>query len=227
MTRRPRLDIGVPEATWSYAVGLLPGGGAVANVCFWNATGGGGLRFETWVWRGGRLPRPDRGLAVAVNGRGDILVSAGSPSPGYRTYRLLRQGKVIPLGPFWRATLSAMNNRGWIVGMARLDESHRHDRPCVLRSGKLEGLPIPRTSATGWARVINERGQIVGWASPGPARPCALLWENGRNRDLNGLIPKGSGWKLLSAAAISDRGWIAGAGEKAGKLRAYLLKPVH
>ena len=44
-------------------------------------------------------------------------------------------------------------------------------------------------------------------------------------RDLNGMIPSGTGWTLLAAHAISDDGKIVGYGSKGGQTRAFLLLP--
>jgi hypothetical protein len=45
-------------------------------------------------------------------------------------------------------------------------------------------------------------------------------------RDLNDLIPAGSGWLLKSAWGINDAGWITGDGTVNGQDHAYLLTPV-
>ena len=45
-------------------------------------------------------------------------------------------------------------------------------------------------------------------------------------RDLNSLIPRNSGWEILSAHAINDKGQIAGEGLHNGKNRAFILTPI-
>jgi hypothetical protein len=53
----------------------------------------------------------------------------------------------------------------------------------------------------------------------------AFLWEGGVMRDLNALIPEGSGWRLVRAQAINERGQITGLGILNGEFRAFLLTP--
>jgi hypothetical protein len=45
-------------------------------------------------------------------------------------------------------------------------------------------------------------------------------------RDLNDLIPAGSGWELETARGINDNGWIVGEGTFNGEHRMFLLTPV-
>ena len=77
------------------------------------------------------------------------------------------------------------------------------------------------------ARDIDESGRVVGWSRGVTGNEAgqfsAVLWENGKPRDLNSLIPADSGWKLTDAYAINERGQIAGSGFKDGQLRAFLL----
>jgi hypothetical protein len=44
-------------------------------------------------------------------------------------------------------------------------------------------------------------------------------------RDLNTLIPAGSGWVLMIATGINSRGQIIGDGRFGGNPRAFLLTP--
>ncbi len=44
--------------------------------------------------------------------------------------------------------------------------------------------------------------------------------------DLNTLIPRDSGWVLLSANDINNRGQIVGYGRRNGQKRAFLLTPL-
>ena len=53
----------------------------------------------------------------------------------------------------------------------------------------------------------------------------AFLYVFGRMRDLNALIPHGSGWVLSEANGINDVGQIVGTGTKNGQTRAFLLNP--
>jgi probable HAF family extracellular repeat protein len=75
----------------------------------------------------------------------------------------------------------------------------------------------------GQALSINSSGQIVGKTDT-----AAILWQNGVAKNLNTLIPAGSGWTLFEADSISDTGQITGAGSINGSMsHAFLLTPVH
>jgi probable HAF family extracellular repeat protein len=119
------------------------------------------------------------------------------------------------------------NNRDQIAGLA---ENSTHDSTCsfpsqVLRfeavvwgpkRGEIHELPPLPGDTVGYALGINERGQVVGssgsCANTGPTPvglfigQHAVLWENGRVKDLGSL-----GGKMMGkAGAINDRGEVAG-----------------
>lgn len=63
--------------------------------------------------------------------------------------------------------------------------------------------------ATGQARGINARGQVVGISSrPGSNR--AFLWQNGVIMALDSLVGPGFPEQLISAQDINDAGVITG-----------------
>jgi probable HAF family extracellular repeat protein len=67
---------------------------------------------------------------------------------------------------------------------------------------------------------INSHGQVVGGtfscADGTQTHTRAFLWENGSMVDLNTLIPHNSGFRMVEAEAINDRGEIAGNGVPPG-----------
>ncbi|MGR8931791.1 MAG: HYR domain-containing protein [Gammaproteobacteria bacterium] len=72
---------------------------------------------------------------------------------------------------------------------------------------------------------INMAGDIVGYSTTaGDRQQVAFLWQNGVGmQDLNTLIDPASGWTLLEAHAINDKGNIAGIGLLNGEKHAFLL----
>ncbi len=72
---------------------------------------------------------------------------------------------------------------------------------------------------------INNRGQIVGASDSTVKRLRAFIYTDGRLQDLNSLIPPNSGWELVTARAINDKGQIVGEGVIDGERHAYLLNP--
>lgn len=74
---------------------------------------------------------------------------------------------------------------------------------------------------------INRLGQVVGHSYLSDNTTLhAFLWVDGVLRDLNDLLPAGSGWVLNEARAINDFGQITGYGAHNGITRAFVLSPV-
>jgi len=108
----------------------------------------------------------------------------------------------------------AINDGGVIVGDAvadsfPADENIPGHAVCWV-GGKIYDLGI------GGATAINDSGAIVGVSAMGtadcPREPRALLWAHGYRYDLNGLIPKNSGWVLEQATHVDNRDRITGHG---------------
>ena len=81
------------------------------------------------------------------------------------------------------------------------------------------------------ANGINNNGQVVGNSfavvgnSPFQTQD-AFLYSNGKMIDLNSLIDANSGWTLVDATAINDKGQIVGLGLNAqGLEKSFLLTP--
>ncbi len=51
------------------------------------------------------------------------------------------------------------------------------------------------------------------------------VYSNGQIKDLNGMIPAGSGWVLIDAEGINASGQIVGMGTHNGQEHGYLLTP--
>jgi probable HAF family extracellular repeat protein len=138
-------------------------------------------------------------------------------------------------GSFSEAT--ALNSRGHTAGMSTSDH--------VPNPNNIDwfGVPFPTIHAALWCRgkaidlgtlggpvaepfAINDHDQVVGWSVLSDnASIDAFLWQDGRMRDLNTLIPANSGWQLLKAVEINARGQIGGVGFLNGQVRAFLLTP--
>jgi hypothetical protein len=96
------------------------------------------------------------------------------------------------------------------------------------------GVPAGNVSATtvSAAYAINDFNEIVGYYLPGPpvgviaspGPPTAFIYAGGSMRNLNDVLPPGSGWTLVSATAINNCGDIVGQGIFAGVPQAYLLR---
>jgi probable HAF family extracellular repeat protein len=79
----------------------------------------------------------------------------------------------------------------------------------------------------GSATAINNKGQIVGYASVAGSNHAFIYTGSGPMQDLNGLIDPASAWTLSNAFDISDLGEIVGEGvSPSGETHAFLLTPV-
>ena len=72
---------------------------------------------------------------------------------------------------------------------------------------------------------VNSSGQVVGWAETAGGMYRATLWANGKTTDINTLLPSDSGWQLIVAGGINEKGQIAGYGIVGNSIHAYLLTP--
>jgi len=74
---------------------------------------------------------------------------------------------------------------------------------------------------------INDVGKVVGDSFTSSGQPHAFLWNNGKMFDLNNLLSDNSGWELVSAQGINNRGQIVGYGFFYDQgYKAFLLTPV-
>jgi len=97
----------------------------------------------------------------------------------------------------------------------------------LYTEGELTALGDLTDSGNTTPRAINESSQIVGQSDIGYVeRPWgyshighAFLYENGLMSDLNTLIPVNSGWELMYATDINNRGQIVGYGVRNGKFQ--------
>lgn len=101
-----------------------------------------------------------------------------------------------------------------------LSEVEGSDRPTVLVAlGTISG-----PTSTTWGFGINNSGVVIG-QSTFTNTYHAFVYSSGRMKDLNKLIPPGSGWVLVEADGVNDSGQIVGMGMHNGQEHAFLLTP--
>lgn len=146
--------------------------------------------------------------AGQIAGFGEIFYRDKPDEYPTRTYRnqgfLLEGGKVTSLKLPGRNTgpneVTALNDEGQIVGTSQ-------GRAFIWQKGKLKFLPLlPHTHTQSIANDINGRGQVVGEHDFSDLKKRAVLWENGKERDL-GTLP---GNRSSRAWSINNRGQIVG-----------------
>ena len=143
------------------------------------------------------------------------------------------EGKGIDLGVLPRgvsSSASGINNAGVIVGSSRVPrptKSGFDSHPVMWQGGTPIDLGILPGFSGGSANDINDQMQIVGHISPAQGPNHGFIWQDGIMRDLNDLIPPGSGVTVTSGISINEAGQIAAAGETDdGDLVGILLTPI-
>lgn len=163
-------------------------------------------------------PYHEQSEAWVINNRGVVLA-------GERDGRifLYRGGVTWRLNIFGNAL--DMNDRGEFVGSGSWGTGL--GGAFLYREGELTVLGDLSDSGDTTPLAINESSQIVGQSDVGYVeRPWgyrridhAFLYDNGVMTDLNTLIPANSGWELMYATDINNRGQIVGYGVRDGKFQ--------
>jgi probable HAF family extracellular repeat protein len=167
------------------------------------------------------------GQANDINEKGQIVgILMASPDFIFDMRPILwdPQGGVIELGSLGGGFGFAwdINDKGQVVGQSQAPDGSIH--AFFWENGRMTDLGTRGGTWTGlWA--LNNKGQAAGEASDATEDIHAILIENGVMFDLNDFIPADSGWVLVSAGGINERGQISGYGIHNGEVRGYLLTP--
>ena len=160
--------------------------------------------------------------AGQINNHGQVLASLyGAPFPsepaGY--YSALFSGRSI----LWlRFAAGLLNDRGHIAGQYY---STNELRAVLFRDGVWRDVGMLPGDVKIRPAAINNSDWIVG-TSEGPGEvERAFLYADGQLHDLNDLIPPNSGWRLLHATNLNDRGEITAYGSNQGQESGLLLRP--
>jgi probable HAF family extracellular repeat protein len=175
-------------------------------------------------------------FANAINDEGQVVgasqyTSSSDPAlnfPPPHTF-LWHKGTMTDLGAFPGAKISnglGINNAGEVVGISTIPGDNDF-HAALWSGGVLSDLGVFPGDTDSAANAINSRGQIVG-ASGSPTTLRAMLWQNGVGIDLNTRIAATSGWQLLFATDINDRGQITGFGihNNPNGQSTFLLTPI-
>jgi hypothetical protein len=166
-----------------------------------------------------RLPAgelPYHGLPNAINMRGDIVGVVDNAAVLWSVSEDGTHTAPKILGEY--ASANGINDAGWIVGIARVDGN---STPVVWRpENGYRPQPLERTfpGTIGWARSINNRGDVVGTMVLGVDERHGVLWRvdgGGDVIDRVSLFP-GSGYDVSETLGVNDHGWIVGYGTRFG-----------
>jgi probable HAF family extracellular repeat protein len=184
--------------------------------------------------------------ALDINDPGTIVGFASNAVNGIAHAFLYRDGAMTDIDPFGGGNFAtsesyanSINNGGDVVGEG-LIQAGTAFHAFLNRRGAVTDLGTLPGGRSSFAKAINESGVIVGNADVPFVDTCfdfltrqfvpcinyklsAFVYANGVMTDLNSLIPDGSGWELVYASDINNRGQIVGYGLLNGKLRAFEL----
>ena len=118
----------------------------------------------------------------------------------------------------------AINSKGKITGIAYTADGNAHAFIRNLRGVMKDLGTFAGKFSTTWGFSINDSGVVVG-QSTFQDTYHAFVYRSGAIKDLNTLIPPGSGWVLISAEGINNAGQIVGMGLHHGLQHGYLLTP--
>lgn len=179
----------------------------------------------------GNLGGEDGTTASGINNLGQVVGYSYNTRGDFRAF-LWQSGSMSDLGTLggdWSQAY-AINDAGQITGAGYLSGNFG-PHAFLLSNGSMTdvdgrskllqsaGLAINRSGVVVGKMQVHDNGQFVNFH--------AMMVINGKMRDLNTLIPSGSGWVLQEAHGINDAGQIAGAGLLNNQQRGFLLTPVH
>jgi probable HAF family extracellular repeat protein len=191
-----------------------------------------------FLYRGGSLqhltlPRSRTVYPTAINNRNEIAGYYDTRQSGQPLLHafIYRDGRVIDLGSLsdYASRATDINNRGQAAGYYQKRHPER-SRAFLYDNGRMTDLGDLGGDHS-IANSLNDRGEIVGYSALSGDKERrdfrAFLYRHGRMIDLNTRIPRDSGWVLLVANGINNRGQIVGYGRRNGQRRAFLLTPSH
>ncbi len=164
--------------------------------------------------------------ANAINSSGGVAGTAQPVNGQFRAFSATAGGQVAMIGTLaggWASYGQALNDEGWVVGGATTARGYMH--AFLFANGRMQDLGTLGGGNSG-AYGVNSGGQVVGYSNTPDGQSSAFQWENGVMRDLNTSIAADTGWRLLEASAINERGQIAGFGLFGGVQRAFRLDPI-
>jgi probable HAF family extracellular repeat protein len=176
--------------------------------------------------------------ALGINDADQIVgfsINSKGSSQAFLWQRIGGNSSMTPLGVlpgFSDSTATRINNKGEVIGYSWKSDSGITNA-CIWRSDSLatpinlQNFSTLENITNSQAFGINDKSVVVGvFILDGQER--AFIWDgvNGM-RDLNSLIPAGSGMTLSVAYAINNKGQIVGYGQKTGSGNAsvFLLTP--
>lgn len=220
-------EIPIPQGTSATASGINNAGDIVGT---YTGRDGLGMAFRYRhgaVYDLGTLGQTVRSSGAAdINERGQIVGNSfidtptGNGSLETRAF-VYQHGAMtaLPTRPGYSSIAARVNQRGQVVGRIESIDGSGDYRAALWDKGQLKVLVEQPSDARG----INNRGQVVGAVLTGSG---GFFYEPGKGvRSLNDLIDTSTGWNIVYAQAINERGQIVGFGCKGESCGPVLMNP--
>jgi probable HAF family extracellular repeat protein len=220
-------EVPIPQATDSGAFGINNAGDIVGTY-----TGRDGLNMAFLYSHGvvhdlGTLGQTVRNSSAAdINKRkqivGNSFIDTPTENGGFETRAFLYQHgamTALPTRTGYSSIAARVNERGDVVGRIESIDGSGDYRAALWEKGQLKVLLEQPSDARG----INNRGQVVGAVLTGSG---GFFYAPGQGvRSLNDLIDTSTGWNIVYAQAINERGQIVGFGCKGDLCGPVLMNP--
>jgi probable HAF family extracellular repeat protein len=165
-------------------------------------------------------------VASGINNAGTITGTSYDAHGNFFGF-VYKNGKMTKMGTLGGAWSQgyAINNKGQVTGVGYTKNGSAHAfitncATCPMRDlGTFAGA-----FSTVWGTGINDAGVVVG-RSTFSNTYHAFVYSGGKIKDLNTMIPAGSGWVLVEASSINAAGQIVGDGTHNSATHAFLLTP--
>lgn len=180
----------------------------------------------------GSLPKAIFTAGLDINDNNEIVgASVFSYGPPFKSHGFawISGTGIIDLGTLLGGVTSIANAINWsgiIVGQSDGSATGGHWHAVKWDAQrKIHDLGTLPGGNYSIAFAINDFDVIVGYGNLSNNAAHAAIWTSGGAKDLNTLIPAGSGWVLINANAINNVGQITGYGTHNGFNHAFLLTP--
>jgi probable HAF family extracellular repeat protein len=148
--------------------------------------------------------------ARALNDKGQVVGFSPVSGPGPNVFHafLYMRGRMTDLGTLGGddSVANDINQHGEVVGPANIANGYAH--AFLYKNGRMKDLGTLGGPASD-AGAINNHGDVVGVSTINSTTSHGYLYRNGKMIDLNSLIPANSGFVVVNAEDINDRGQIA------------------
>jgi len=165
-------------------------------------------------------------VAQAVNNSGVVAGTSYDATGNFFGF-VWKTGKMTKMGTLGGAwsQVYGINSKGQVTGLAYTKNGSAHAFIANCGSCPLKDLgTITGSTSTVWGFAINDSGVVVGQTTFQNTYH-AMVYRGGKMKDLNSMIPAGSGWELTEANGINSAGQIVGMGTIHGQEHGYLLTP--